>query len=591
MNSSFIKILPDHIVNKIAAGEVVNRPASVIKELMENSLDAGASEITIVIKEGGKSLIQIFDNGSGMSEGDAVTAFARHSTSKISSYEDLEQLHSFGFRGEALASIAAVAQVEMRTRTNENDVGTLLKIEGGKFTTQSKIATEVGTKIFVQNLFFNTPARKNFLKSNNVEFRHIHSFLQQFAISHSSLRLQFISDDEEIFSLPTQNLLERLALVFGETVADNVLAVNEENPFVSIQGFIGKPTYFRKTRAEQFFFLNKRIIQNKNLMHAVYQGYEHLLEKGSFPFFVLFITIDPKRVDVNVHPSKMEVKFDDEQNMYRNIFSAVRKTISDSSIVPSISLGEQDMFSLQISKTENHFNKENKFFTPTSFLQNFQQPKFLPKENFPFLKNESSENNPSEEKNIFTEFVPLQQLHNQYIIATTQNGIIIIDQHAAHERVLYEKYFASLAEFAAPTQQLLFPLTFDLHPTEISLVQDILPMFEKIGFQLKVFGKNTIVIEGVPADVRLGRETTIFREVLDAYREDEKMHIDARETLIKSFACKAAIKKGDTMSLPEMQSLLSLLTQTKIPHVCPHGRPVTLQITLTELDKKFGRIL
>lgn len=560
---------------------------------MENSLDAGATEITVRIKNGGKTLIQVFDNGLGMNNEDAITAFARHSTSKISSYEDLEQLHSFGFRGEALASIAAVAQVEMRTRTMQSEVGTLVKIDGGKFTGQTQNATEPGTKISVHNLFFNTPARKHFLKSDNVEFRHIHSFLQQFAISHSALRMQFISDDEEIFSLPSQSLLERLAVVFGETVAENVLAVNEENSFVSVQGFIGKPTYFRKTRAEQFFFLNKRIIQNKNLMHAVYQGYEHLLEKGSFPFFVLFLTIDPKRVDVNVHPSKMEVKFDDEQSMYRNVFSAIRSTLSASTIIPTISFTEKEIFSSpQTTGSHKPFfpsEKSNSF--SHKFPQQILQQIFSAKDNLPTIAPPNDANLPPKEQTILPEFIPLQQLHHQYIIATTHNGIVIIDQHAAHERVLYEKYFASLAEIAAPTQHLLFPLTFDLHPTEISLVQDILPMLEKIGFQIKIFGKNTIVIEGVPVDVRLGRETTIFREVLDAYREDEKMHIDAREALIKSIACKAAIKKGDAMSLPEMQLLLSLLSQTKIPHVCPHGRPVTLQITLTELDKKFGRIL
>jgi len=590
-NSSPIQILPDHVASKIAAGEVVNRPASVVKELLENSLDAGATEIEIIIKEGGKLLIQIVDNGIGMSEEDALLAFQRHATSKISSFEDLESLNSFGFRGEALASVAAVAQVEMRTRTNKSDVGTLLKIEGVKISEHSKVASEIGTWFAVRNIFFNTPARKNFLKSNSTEFRHIFNIIQKIALAFSSVKFIFISDDEEILNLPSQTLPERLNALFGETVSQNVLAVSEGNEIISVEGFIGKPTYFRKTQSEQFIFLNNRIIQSKNLNHAVFQGYENMLEKGSFPFFALFINIDMRKVDVNVHPSKMEVKFDDDNGVYRMILSAVRKTLSEGEVISELGItknleGFPNLRGLTPPPQQLHFQQQQKF--PTEFLSSNKQENFGTE----ILDSQKTETEISPAKNLegFPDLRGLTQIHNQYILCATSDGITIIDQHAAHERILYEKYFRLFETNSPLSQQLLFPLTIELTSADAMLVNEQKMNFEKLGFQLKFFGKTTLIVEGIPTDVRVGKESNIFREVLDKFKEELSVKIDAREALIKTFACKAAIKKGDALLEQEMQSLLTQLSQTQIPHVCPHGRPVTLKLTLHELDKKFGRV-
>jgi len=591
LNSFSIKILPEHVASKIAAGEVVNRPSSVVKELLENSLDADATEIHIIIKDGGKSLIQIVDNGMGMSDDDALLAFQRHATSKISSFEDLEQLHSFGFRGEALASVSAVAQVEMRTRTNQNDVGTLVKIDGNTITEQSKIATEIGTWLAVRNLFFNTPARKNFLKSNSTEFRHIVNVVQRIAIAFPNVKFFFVSDGEKIFSLPSQTLPERLNALFGESVSKNVLPVSEGNEIISVEGFIGKPTYFLKTQSEQFFFLNKRIIQSKNLSHAVFQGYENMLEKGSFPFFCLFINIDMKKVDVNVHPSKMEVKFDDENGVYRLVLSAVRKTLSDGEVIPELLFTNSDIrssFSQTSSETKRDFFLQS---PPQQFSFPRQSILSFTKEFLSTISSSSIEKEIEQTSVTKSEIIPLQQVHNQYILCAANDGITIIDQHAAHERVLYEKYLYLFETNAPSSQQLLFSLTFELTSADAILVSEQQLNFEKLGFQLKFFGKTTLVIEGIPSDVRVGRESNIFREVLDKFKEEFAVKIDAREALVKTFACKAAIKKGDALLYEEMRSLLEQLSQTQIPHVCPHGRPITLKLTLHELDKKFGRIL
>jgi DNA mismatch repair protein MutL len=592
-NLTSIKILPENVASKIAAGEVVNRPASVVKELLENSLDANATFIQIIIKNGGKSLIQIVDDGIGMSEDDATLAFQRHATSKISAFEDLESLNSFGFRGEALASVAAVAQVEMRTRTKENDVGILIKIDGNTIVEKNKTACEIGTWLAVRNLFFNTPARKKFLKSDSTEFRHIFNIIQKIALAFPLIKFTFVSDDEEILNLPSQTLPERLNSLFGENVSQNILPVAERNEIISVEGFIGKPTYFRKTQSEQFFFLNKRIIQSKNLNHAVFQGYENMLEKGSFPFYALFISLDMKKVDVNVHPSKMEVKFDDDNAVYRFILSAVRKTLSEGNVVSELPIknleGFQNLRGLTPPPQQFHFQSQQKF--PAEFLSSYKQ------EN---IKNEISSQNVETEtsftknlegfENLRGLTFPLQQVHNQYILCASSDGISIIDQHAAHERVLYEKYFRLFETNAPLSQQLLFPLTIELTSADAMLVNEQQINFEKLGFQLKFFGKTTLIVEGIPADVRVGKESNIFREVLDKFKEEIAIKIDAREALIKTFACKAAIKKGDTLNGEEMRSLLEQLLQTQIPHVCPHGRPVTLKLTLTELDRKFGRI-
>ena len=519
-----ITILPEQLANKIAAGEVVQRPESVVKELVENSIDAGATFISIAIKEGGKSFIQISDNGSGMNDEDAAIAFGRHATSKIKSYEDLENIRTLGFRGEALASIAAVAHVELKTRRLTDDVGTMVRIEGGDLKEQSKASAQPGTIISVRNLFYNTPARRHFLKSNNTEFKHIYDVIQRVALSRPDIAIHFTSDGEDLLDLKSGSIEERLKNLYGERHFETLIPFDEQTELLSISGFIGKPDFARKSRVDQYLFLNKRPIVNRSINHAIFSGYEHLMEKGNFPFYLVFLDLDPHKVDINVHPSKMEVKFADEQSIYRFVISVVRKALGSNDFVPSLDMNGAKSFdrsfaSLRHAALPHHFtgdfasSEKNIFSTPSS---NFSQasaqrdPLNLDKlfSDIPTIPlpetarpqqfaHGTRENEAQEGKGIW-------QLHNKYILSQIRTGLMIIDQHVAHERILYERALATFENAVPVSQQLLFPHTVQLSPGDFALAKELIPHLQAIGFELKLFGKNTIVLEGVPTDVKAG---------------------------------------------------------------------------------------
>ena len=592
-----IHIMPELLANKIAAGEVVQRPASVVKELMENSIDAGASSITVIIREGGRTLIHIVDNGSGMDEDDARLAFERHATSKIVTYEDLERIRTLGFRGEALASIAAVSHVELTTRRREDDVATVVRIEGAEVRETGKTAMEPGTSISVKNLFFNTPGRRNFLKSDATEFKHIADVVQRIAVSYPEVGFEFISDDETVLSLPKAGSLERLQALFGEKLGNSLIAFREETDLLTIHGYIGRPDFARKTRAEQYLFLNKRFITNRNLNHAVYNAYEHVLEKGSYPFFIIFLEIDPRHVDVNVHPSKMEVKFEDERNIYHFLLTVIRRTLATHDLVPSMDI-ESARFaggntSLHFVQHTGVSGQEWKtFFTGGESgkidFSSSHDPEGASTGSFQLTSRSPSELQPSVPQQ--TEVKPIWQLHNKYILAQVRSGLMIIDQHVAHERVLYERAMTTFENAVPVSQQLLFPQTITLSAAEYASVKELLPYLGKLGFDMKLFGKNTIVIEGVPGDVRPGREHDILKEVLEQFKENEhSTKLGVKENIAASFACKAAVKAGDKLNNDEMNVLIDQLFATTMPYVCPHGRPVVIKIPIDELDKRFGR--
>ncbi len=579
-----INILSENLASKIAAGEVVQRPASVVKELLENSIDAGAAKITVIIKEGGKSLIQIIDNGCGMSEADASVAFYRHSTSKISTLEDLENIRTLGFRGEALASIAAMSQVELLTKTDDDDVATKIRIEGIEIKEVSKEAMERGTSVTVRNLFFNTPARREFLKNNSVEFKHIFDVVVRIALSHPDIQFKFISGEETVFNLQSNKIEERIRDIFGNKVHDAIIPVisNTDSPYSSelnVTGFITKPDFAKKTRVDQFLFLNNRYIVSRSLNHAVFQAYEHLIEKGSFPFFVLFININPNKVDVNVHPSKMEVKFKEERSVYHLINSAVRNTLSANNLIPSIQFHTESTDTGKLPEYVPHPNSSFQFQRQT--VDSFA-PIFSARGDIQNIETKSDYEKPIPQ--IYF------QVHNRYIIIPVEEGVMIVDQHAAHERILYEKAVSSFSETHNRSQQLLFPHTIELSAGDFAIVDELIPHLEKLGFQLKVFGKNTVMMEGVPLDVKSGQESLILQEIVDLYKENEhQQKLEPRDNLAKSFACKAAIKFGDAMNQAEMRSLIEQLFATQVPYVCPHGRPVVIKLTLSELAKRFGR--
>jgi DNA mismatch repair protein MutL len=604
-----IQVLPEHLANKIAAGEVIQRPESVVKELLENSLDAEAKHLTVVTKDGGKKLIQVVDDGVGMDEQDAVASFLRHATSKIETYDDLEEIRTYGFRGEALASIAAVAQVTMKTRRRTDDAAVVVQIDGAGKPRISREGREPGTSIAVSNLFYNVPARRKFLKSSATEFRHIYDAVQRVALSHPEISLDFVSDDETIIEVRPRTLQERVLDIFGARQSEGMVWFEERTEFMLLSGYVGKPTFGQRTRVHQYLFLNGRYIVNRNISHAVFSAYEHLLIKGMFPFFLLFLDVDPRRVDVNVHPSKMEAKFEDEQSIYRLVSTVVRKTLAAHDLVPGVSLIEPETGASTVGM--QFTNRQHSWSTEDSFDRSG------PPEHVDRLTGEITSFGPagsgadvaerllrpieqsSEDKGLHvasdkfgaSTAVRLWQLHRRYILVPVETGLMIIDQHVAHERVLYERALARLEKNLPAAQHVLFPLTLQLTPGDYALLSELFPYFEALGFLLKPFGKNTIVLEGIPSDLRKGREVNIIEELLSLYKENQQHGpMDARDTLLKSYSCKAAVKAGDELGDQEMRTLVGDLFSTKMPYVCPHGRPIVLKLGSAELDRRFGRL-
>ncbi len=600
----------------------MQRPSAVVKELIENSLDAKATHISIIVKDAGKALIQVVDDGEGMSEQDASLAFRRHATSKIHSESDLEEIRTLGFRGEALASIAAVAQVELKTRTDSDDLATHIRIEGSENIEKSKSALERGTNITVRNLFYNTPARRNFLKTRHTELKNITDVIVRMAIAYPEVEWFYKSDDEIILDLKSQTIEGRVKEVFGKSQFESMFKFDDTNELMTVNGFLGKPDFARKSRVEQFVFLNRRFIFSRMINHAVFQAYEHMLEKGSFPFFILNLTIDPRKIDVNVHPSKMEVKFENESNVYRIILSVVRKALAANDLIPSMAFRDGNavspfdakfQFSEQAWKRgaidqtsapvfplrpDIRSSEQSLPITPNIIgLEDIRSSDPNPESPLPFDMPASSSSinrilaqRSALDQSQMPESKPIWQAHNKYIISQIHNGLMIIDQHAAHERILYEHVMANFENTLPSSQQLLFPETVDLGAGDYSLVKELMPDLLRLGFDMRLFGKNTVVIDGIPADVRIGKERKILQEVLDEFKNNEHSGMkDVRDNLAKSFACKAAIKAGDRLNVTEMVVLIEHLFLAKMPYVCPHGRPVIVRIPLEELDKRFGR--
>ncbi len=621
--SSKIHILQPDLANKIAAGEVVNRPASVVKELVENSLDAHATRITIVVKDAGKALLQVTDNGDGMTEEDAILAFARHATSKINSVDDLERIQTFGFRGEALASVAAVSHVELRTRAEGEDVATSLRLEASEIKERTKYPMEQGTSVLVKNLFYNTPARRNFLKSRQTELKNITDVVTRMAIAYPEVEWLYINDDEVFLDLKANPIEERLKEVLGEKHFASLVKLYENTEYVTIDGYIGKPDFARKARVDQFVYLNRRFIQSRMINHAVFHGYEHILEKGAFPFFIINLILDPRKVDVNVHPSKLEVKFENESNIYRMILSVVRKTLAANNLVPSVSFrsgeGEIDpneRLRLQQAIHQGGPSESSRArMTGTPGLTELDRRDFaggIEKGAFermfdtaPLIR-QSTQTTPEEQRpsNIVEHTSrPSQstddstssnraiwQIHNKYIFSQVRTGVMIVDQHAAHERILYERVLANFKNTLPTSQQLLFPQTIELNANDYLLLKDLMPHLGRLGFDMRLFGKNTVIIDGIPADVRIGNERQILEDILDEFRNNEHATmIDVRDNLAKSFACKAAIKSGDRLTPTEMITLIDTLFLTETPYACPHGRPTMVRVSTEELDRRFGR--
>jgi len=611
-----IKILPENIANKIAAGEVVNRPESVVKELLENSLDAGANNIEVFIKNAGKSLIQVVDDGKGMSEDDALICVQRHATSKISSVEDLESIKTYGFRGEALAAIASVSLFELNTRREEDELSTQIRFdEEGKYFT-GKRSFPKGTSVSVKNLFYNVPARRNFLKSNSTELKHIIETFKRNALSHPDVSFKFFNDEDLLFDFPAGKIEDRLKSVFADNIEEAVLKVDEITDYISLTGYIAKPSYLRKSKGEQYLFLNKRFVLNRTVNHAVFTAYENILEKGDYPFFVLYLELDPKKVDVNVHPSKLEIKFDDEKEIYSFVNAVIRKTISSYDLVPNVSFseGSNDRSSLRFidfTRTERVDFSDRPFSTNRSF--NGETRSIFSDEDierlFSNINKEIKNSSPDEEVNhpfsnktsieitherdlstSQTESPFIVLLHNKYILSQIKSGLMIIDAHVAHERILYEQAINSFEANIPFSQHLLFPQTLKLDPADYQLTKELEPYLTNLGFSIKFKSKNVIEIIGIPSELKSDHEVENLLDILHEYRKNEQeKRLDVKDNLAKSYSCKAAIKAGDRLTEKEMRILVDKLFATSMPYVCPHGRPIVVKIPIEELDKRFGR--
>lgn len=614
--SDIIQLLPDSVANQIAAGEVVQRPASAVKELLENAIDAGADKIQLIVKDAGKALIQVIDNGCGMSITDARMCFERHATSKVRKAEDLFAIRTMGFRGEAMASIAAIAQVEMRTKRHEDEVGTLIEIEGATFIKQEPIGTPNGTSICIKNLFFNTPARRNFLKSNPAEMRHIIDEFQRVVLAKPHIAFSLHHDGVEIYRLPASAMKQRIVHLFGNNYNERLIPVEEETTIINLKGFIGKPEFAKKTRGEQFFFVNDRFIKDAYLNHAVNKAYQDLLPDDNFPLYVLFIDIDPSKIDVNVHPTKTEIKYLDEKSIYAIIHSAVKRSLGRFNIAPTIDFNQETGFSNMIS------HKAPEDIVPPSIAFNpdfnpFGHAKSTTKE-IPFLRNQGQALSPSKNWDSLyeitnkatieqasltlgdnendTQFEPLQkqfmQVHNRYIVSQIKSGVMLIDQQAAHERILYERFLLHLDDRKGASQQSLFPQTVTLSPNDYELAKGLLDDIKSLGFEVREFGKNTLVIEGIPVDLGSANinETQLFEHLIEGFKNSQQeLKLDKRDALARSMAKNSAIKSGAVLGQQEMNTLIEQLFACKTPNFSINGKPVIQTIALAEIAQKFER--
>ena len=572
--------------NKISAGEVVERPASVVKELLENSIDAGSSEIEIVLEKGGHQTIQVRDNGCGMAADDLPASVKRYHTSKISELDDLFAINTLGFRGEALASISSVADLSIIS-SNGNGKGAELPIKSGKLGKVQPAPEIGGTEITIRNLFYNTPARKKFLKSPRTVLRKVIDVVRRFGLSYPEVSFSLISDDKKIISVLSESLEERINSLFDKTYRKNLLSITITKGDYTFTGFVGNLNLVRRRPGEQYLFLNRRFIKDRLLNSAVYSAYRSLVKRGEFPFFVINLAIPADQVDVNVHPMKIEARFKDEWRVYHVLRSGVNDTIQP--ILKTIPDLEKRQYDYQSYFKETTTQKDSK-----QAKMNFRRPE--PIENIlqtTQLKRAKDYASKlaipgTEADNIIIDRI--WQVHSKYIISEINSGLVFIDQHVAHERVLYEEAMMAFESTSMASQTLLFPELLEFSSDEFDGLLDILPYLEKIGFKVKKVGDYSISVEATPSDVSWGNERQVIRDIIDDFLETRKTSSSYKESIAASFACKAAVKAGDKLTHDELQLLVNRLFATEHPYYCPHGRPIIVQMSLEELDKRFERI-
>jgi DNA mismatch repair protein MutL len=614
--SSIIQLLPDHVANQIAAGEVVQRPASVVKELLENAVDAGANDIKLIIKDAGKSLVQVIDNGLGMSVTDARLCFERHATSKIRHAEDLFSLHTKGFRGEALASIAAIAHVEMKTKQDQEELGTHIVVEGSKFIAQDVAVLPKGTSFAVKNLFFNIPARRNFLKSDTVEFRHIIDEFQRVALAHPNIYFTFYHNGSEMFNLPSSSLRQRIVAVFSGKTNEKLVPVNEETEIVTIQGFVSKPEFAKKNRGEQFFFVNDRFIKSGYLHHAVMAAYDGLLKEGTQPSYFLHFQVPPNTIDINIHPTKTEIKFDDESALYAIIRAAIKHSLGQFNVAPILDFErdanldtpyhykdvETQIPSVQVDRSFNPFSNEDKPSKESNTHSYRKQEVAASWESlYQGLLSDTEALAPiSIDSNEVTSSLfdgddveqlvhKTHQINKKYIVNPIKSGMIVVDQHRAHQRILYEQFLSNITLHFASSQQLLFPLHLYFSKGEMQLIEELKPSLSNMGFVFEAINNESIEISGLPIHVSESEASLVLEKLFSDLQDGiPESSYSQNDTIAKSMARSLAIKTGSYLTQSEQENVINALFACKEPHVSPFQKPTFITIRVEDLDKKFA---
>jgi DNA mismatch repair protein MutL len=602
--SDIIQLLPDHVANQIAAGEVVQRPASVVKELLENAIDAGATSIKLLLKEAGKTLIQVIDDGKGMSATDARMSFERHATSKIQKAEDLFNLCTKGFRGEALASIAAIAHVELKTKQENEELGTAIKIEGSKIVSQDFISTSKGTSIAVKNLFYNIPARRNFLKSDTVETRHIIDEFQRVALAHPTIAFLMHHNNNEVYHLKSSNLRQRIVSVFGTKMNEKLVPINEQTDIVAIKGFVAKPEFSKRKRGEQFFFVNDRFIKSSYLNHAVVNAFDGLLEQGSHPSYFLYLTVPANTIDINIHPTKTEIKFDNEKALYAMLRATVKHSLGQYNVAPLLDFNRDANLD-----TSYHLNTNT---TSTKTPRISVDPDFNPFKELdqkeirsPYKREQQTESweslytsvavtDEERQSELFENQQEIKtqktfQIQRKYLLSSIKSGVVLINQSLAHQRILYEEFLESITVKEANSQQLLFPVKISFSSQEIEMIYTIKSELENAGFSFDEFTKDSVTIKGIPVSVTESKITIILEELLnDMDLEVPDASFSHFDVMAKSFAKTLSIKTGTQLSEKEQESLVNNLFSCKESTVSPFGKSIFKTLTLNEIDNLFN---
>ena len=608
--ANIIQLLPDHVANQIAAGEVVQRPASVVKELLENAIDAGASQIKLIIRNAGKTLVHVIDNGSGMSDSDARLSFERHATSKITSAEDLFCLNTKGFRGEALASIAAIAHVELKTKLRGKSLGISVKIEGSKLKSAEEVSTSNGTSVSVKNLFFNIPARRNFLKSDPVELRHIVDEFHRVAMAHPQINFSMYHNDNDLFDLRSETFRQRIIHIFGAKMNEKLVPVLEDTELLKISGFVGKPEFAKKSRREQFFFVNHRFIKSSYLNHAISSAFDGLLLPNKFPSYFLNLEVDTKSIDINIHPTKTEIKFDDEPTLYALLRAAVKHSLGQFSVAPALDFERDPSMDTPYRQNLNNVISPKVEVDP-SFNPFRTQAKASTRNNISNLEGlylgiesrSNSDFNPIVEsqfesdalqssifeKESFESAQNTFQLHNKYIVGTIKSGLVVIDQNRAHERILYEHYLEQITLKDPVSQQLLFPLRLEFSTHELSVLKSIRPQLIQAGFKFSAFGSDSLELAALPVGVQDAFVSNIFDQLVsDIQNEVPDFNFSQSDLLAKSIAKSLATKNGKKLSTQEQEFIINALFACKEPTFTPFNKTIFITLEGSYLDSKFN---